>query len=263
MTLQSPEQVPISVLIPTFNSGQTLGATLQSVSWADELIVVDSFSSDNTLDLCSQYGAQVLQHEYETPARQKNWAIPQCRHGWVLQLDSDEILEPGLEREIREAVRNATEQIHAYRLPRKNHILGVWVRHAGIYPDYQKRLFRRNTGRFEDRMVHEHLVVLGEIGSLKGHILHYGMESISKQLGNLNRYTRYEADELHRRGRKFSPLDILIRPWFTFCYRFLWQQGFRSGWRGFIISVHAAIYQFYTYAKIWELKITKSNRSPD
>jgi glycosyltransferase involved in cell wall biosynthesis len=252
----------ISVLIPTYNCADILRPTLDSVTWADEILIVDSYSTDDTLALCKQYGARILQHEYETPARQKNWAIPQCSYDWVLQLDSDEVLEPGVKDEICSVIQSAPEDVHAFRFARKNHILGKWVQHGGIYPDYQTRLFRRDLGQFEDRQVHEHLIVSGRIGEMQGQLIHFGMENISKQLRNLDRYTRYEADELHSMGRKFQASQLFILPWRTFLYRFLWQQGFRDGWRGLIVCAHAAIYQFFAHAKLWELEELHLGRSP-
>src|SRR5882724_1566026 len=116
----------ISVLLPTFNNAEIIRATLESIQWADEILVVDSFSTDNTLDICREYGARVIQHEYIQSAKQKNWAIPQCAHEWVLQIDSDEILEPGLREEIETELDNPHSGVDAFRLPSKHHILGQW-----------------------------------------------------------------------------------------------------------------------------------------
>jgi glycosyltransferase involved in cell wall biosynthesis len=173
------------------------------VSWSAEILVVDSFSTDETLKICEEYKARVIQHHYVNSANQKNWAAPQCRNDWVLQIDTDEVLEPGAREEIEEAISSAGPNVDAFRFPRKNHILGSWIRHAGIYPDYQIRLFRRDAGRWNEREVHAHINVPGETRTLKHHILHYGMPNISKQLHNLDRYTRYEADELRKHGKRF------------------------------------------------------------
>src|SRR6185295_16160861 len=123
---------PISILLPTFNNANLVRETLESVKWADEILVVDSFSTDGTVEICREHGARVLQHEYVNSARQKNWAAPQCRHDWVLQIDTDETLEAGSREEI-EAALQSSETVDAFRLPRKNHVLGRWMRHAGIY----------------------------------------------------------------------------------------------------------------------------------
>ena len=252
----------ISILLPTFNSAATVRETLESVKWADEILVVDSFSTDTTLEICSQYGARVLQHEYLNSAKQKNWALPQCRNEWVLQIDTDEVLEPGLREEIEQNLAATSDEIDAFRLPRKNHMLGRWIRYGGIYPDYQTRLFRRDAGRWIEREVHAHVQVAGQVKALEHHIMHFGMPNISKQLHNLDRYTRYEADELRKRGMQFRWTGLTLRPWAIFFRRYLLERGFLEGWRGFIFCGYLAIYVFLTQAKLWELRELGLEQSP-
>jgi len=253
---------PISILLPTFNNAATVRDTLESVKWADEILVVDSFSTDNTLEICQEYGARIIQHEYINSARQKNWAAPQCRHEWVLQIDTDEILEPGAREEIEAAMASRTESVQAFRLPRKNHVLGRWMRHCGIYPDYQTRLFRHDSGRWIEREVHAHITVPGEVRKLKHHIMHSGMPNISKQIRNLDRYTRYEADELRKQGVRFGWSRLIVRPWAIFFHRYVWLKGFLDGWRGFIVCGYLAIYDFLSTAKLWELEELGLEQSP-
>jgi len=250
----------ISVLLPTFNSAATIRETLESVKWADEILVVDSFSTDETLNICSEYGARVIQHEYINSAKQKNWALPQCKNEWVLQIDTDEVLETGVREEIEQMLSSAPPELEALRLPRKNHVVGRWVRHAGIYPDYQIRLFRRDAARWNEREVHAHIKVSGEVGTLRHHIMHFGMPSISKQLHNLDRYTRYEADELRKQGRHFRWTGLTVRPWAIFLRRYVWQKGFLEGWRGLILCGYLAIYDFLTQAKLWETEELRLER---
>src|SRR5439155_5040643 len=125
---------PLSVLLPTFNNAEIIRRTLESVQWADEILVVDSFSTDNTLAICREYGARIIQHEYIQSAKQKNWAIPQCRHEWVLQIDTDEVLESGLREEIEATIENSPG-VDGFHIPFKHHVLGKWVRVCGLYPD--------------------------------------------------------------------------------------------------------------------------------
>jgi glycosyltransferase involved in cell wall biosynthesis len=252
----------ISILLPTFNNAATVRETLESVKWADEILVVDSFSTDLTPGICAEYGARVIQHEYINSAKQKNWAVPQCKNEWVLQIDTDEILEPGLREEIEENLAAASSQVHAFRLPRKNHMLGRWIRRAGIYPDYQTRLFRRDAGRWNEREVHAHVRVSGEVETLQHHIMHFGMPNISKQLHNLDRYTRYEADELRKQGTHFRWTGLTLRPWAIFLQRYVWQRGFLEGWRGLVLCGYLAIYDFLTQAKLWELQELGLEQSP-
>lgn len=252
----------ISILLPTFNNATTVRDTLESVKWADEILVVDSFSTDDTLSICSEYGARIMQHEYINSAKQKNWAVKQCKNEWVLQIDTDEVLEPAAREEIEHVLNHVGPEVDAFRLPRKNHVLGNWVRHAGIYPDYQTRLFRRDAGRWVEREVHAHVEVAGEVRTLQHHILHFGMPNISKQLRNLDRYTRYEADELHKQGKQFRWTSVAIRPWLVFLNRYVRQRGFADGWRGFILCAYIAIYDFLSQAKLWELKELNLQNSP-
>jgi glycosyltransferase involved in cell wall biosynthesis len=257
--VQTPK---LSVLLPTFNNAATVRATLESVKWADEIFVVDSFSTDATLEICREYGARIVQHEYIQSAKQKNWAIPQCAHKWILQIDTDEVLEPGAKLEIQNVIANADAELHAFRIPRKNHILGEWVKVCNIYPDYQTRLFHRDVARFQDKEVHAHVTVPGRVNTLTHHILHFGMTSISKQLGNLNRYSRYQADELHKRGKKFHWSQLLIRPAAIFGYYYFWKRGFTAGYRGLLLASLNMTFDFWTHAKLWELEQFHLTASP-
>jgi glycosyltransferase involved in cell wall biosynthesis len=240
----------------------TVRATLESVKWADEILVVDSFSTDETPSICRGYGARVIQHEYLNSASQKNWALPQCRNDWVLQIDTDEVLGPGLREEIETVVASAPSGVQAFRVPRRNHFLGKWIRYGGLYPDYQIRLLRRDSAVWQDREVHAHAEVPGTVGTLQRYVLHNDAPTIATRIRNLDRYTRYEADELRKRGRRFRWHDLVIRPWVAFGYRYLWLGGFKDGWRGFICAVYAAMYVFLSRAKLWELDVLDIERSP-
>ncbi len=257
-----PEMVKLSILLPTYNNANTIKDTLESIKWADEILVCDSYSTDATLDIVRKYGARIIQHEYINSALQKNWAAPQCRHEWLLQIDTDEVLEDGMREEIQAAIRDAPADLHAYRIPRKNFVLGRWMSHAGVYPDFQTRLFRRDMGRWIVREVHAHVVVPGRTGQLQRHIIHRGMPNLSKQVRNLDRYTRYEADELRKLGRVFRPYQLLLRPPYIFAKRYLWQGGWKDGWRGFIVCVYLAFYIFMSYAKLWEIEELNLDKSP-
>lgn len=252
----------ISVLLPTYNNAATLRPTLESIQWADEIFVVDSFSTDGTLDLCREFHARIVQHEYVQSAKQKNWAIPQCTCEWVLQLDTDEILEPGAREEILEAIAHAEPDLHAFRLPRKNHILGQWLTVENLYPDYQTRLFRRDLGRFQDKEVHAHVRVPGRVGTLTHAILHYGMKSISNQLRNLDRYSRYQADELRKQGKKFHWYHLALRPFGIFAYYYFLKRGFLAGYRGFLAAMITTSFDFWAHAKLWELETLQLAASP-
>lgn len=252
----------LSVLLPTGNCAPTVRATLECVKWADEILVVDSYSSDDTLAICREYGARILQHEYVNSARQKNWALPQCRHEWVLQIDSDEVLSTELRSEIEQALAQAPPEVHAFRMPRRNYMFGRWLRHGGTYPDYQIRLLRRDQARWQDREVHAHVRVPGRIETLHHDLLHDDAPNLAKLLRKLDRYTRYEADELKKRKSRYRWHHLVLRPVAAFLYRYLWLQGFRDGWHGLIVCAYWAIYVFFTRAKQWEMEQFQLESSP-
>jgi len=244
----------LTVLVPTFNSQALIRRCLASVAWADEILIVDSYSTDATLDICREFGARILQHEYIQSAKQKNWAIPQAAHEWVLQLDTDEVLEPGLDEEIQGILASSPPDVDGFRIPFKHFILGKWVKACNLYPEYHVRLFRRDRGCFEDKEVHAHVRVPGPVGVLQHHILHYGMTSLSKQLGNLDRYSRYQADEYKKRGKRFHWTQLVLRPFAIFGYYYVWSRGFREGYRGLFLSALNTTFDFWTHAKLWELE---------
>jgi glycosyltransferase involved in cell wall biosynthesis len=252
----------ISILLPTFNNAAIIRPTLESIRWADEILVVDSFSTDNTLDICREYGARIIQHEYIQSAKQKNWAIPQCGHEWVLQIDSDEMLEEGAEEEIRKRINDAKPDVHAFAFRRKNHVLGRWVRKINLYPDLQPRIFRRDAGFFEGKEVHAHITVPGKVEMLDNHILHFGMTSLSKQLSNIDRYSRYQADELKKRGKHFRWWQVVFRPPAIFGYYYFWKRGFLAGYRGLWLAAINTTFDFWTHAKLWELESFNLSESP-
>ena len=216
----------ITVLIPTFNCEQTILKTLNSVKWADQIVVVDSFSTDNTLKLIKPYKVNLYQKKYINSANQKNWALKYCHNDWIFQIDSDEEVDSNSKKIILEAIRNANDEVHCYMLPRKNHILGRWVKNGGLYPDWQYRLFKRKYGRWESKDVHANVIVSGRIEKLDLNIIHNGMPNISKQLSNLNRYTRYETDILIRNNIKFSYLKMILGPIYIFIKRYVFYMDF-------------------------------------
>lgn len=252
----------LSVLIPTFNCETSIRQTLESIKWADEIIIVDSFSTDNTSLIAKEYTEHIYKKEYLNSAHQKNNSIKNCNGEWIFQIDSDETLDVTAEEVIREAIQNANDEIDCFKMPRKNHVLGKWVKHGGLYPDWEYRLFRKDKGRWLEKEVHSRIVVPGKIEELDLQIIHQGMPNISKQLGNLNRYTRYEADELKNRKIKFSTIRWVLSPPFIFLKKYILQQGFRDGWRGFFLAVYSSIYVFLSHAKLKEIEMLNLEHSP-
>jgi hypothetical protein len=170
-------------------------------------------------------------------------------------MDVDERLEPALQSEIQLLLKNPPEDVDGYRMNFKHHLLGKWVRFSKHYPEYHLRLFRREVGRFQDREVDAHVMVPGKEVTLQRHILHFGTETISQCLRTIDRYTRYEADEREKQGRRFSWLNFSFRPLSAFLYYFVCKLGFLDGMRGLIIAALKADYIFWTYAKLWEKQV--------
>lgn len=243
----------LSVLIPTFNNEDQIREALENVKWADQIVIVDSFSADRTLEICREYTQDILQHEYINSAKQKNWAIPQCAHEWVFLLDTDERLPLALQDEIKCILQTGIgEGVDAYRVARKTIFLGQWLRVMNLWPDYQTRLFRRSVGRYEDKEVHADIVAPGLALTLKYPLVHKATPTLSKQIGLLDRYSRYQADELEKHGRRFHWIDLLLRPVYVFFYLYFVRRGFAAGFRGLFIAFHQAAFTFFTYSKLWE-----------
>tara|TARA_B100001250_G_C19700142_1_gene744353 strand:- start:65 stop:832 length:768 start_codon:yes stop_codon:yes gene_type:complete len=252
----------ITVLIPTFNCQSTIQRTLNSVKWADQILIIDSYSTDDTLELLKSFDVTLYQNHYINSAKQKNWALKFCKNEWILQIDSDEVLEENAREIIFRTIKRANENIHCFKMARKNHVLGKWIKNGGLYPDWQNRLFKKEFGKWEDKDVHSKIKVKGEIKDIDLHIIHHGMPNISKQLANLNRYTRYEANYLIKRGKKFSYFRMLFGPFLVFLYRYIFLRGFIDGWRGFFLATYIAIYYFITQSKLHEIEILDLDKSP-
>lgn len=242
----------ITALIPTHNNELNIVSLIKSLSWVDSILVVDSFSTDNTVELARSEGARVVQRIYKNSADQKNWALQFISTEWTLQLDTDEFLESGAEDEILKEVCDVNQQVDCFRFRRKNHMWDIWVKYGGIYPDYENRLFRTKSGRWFDRDVHSNIRVSGQSKVLNSHIMHYGMPSISKQLANLDRYTSYEANELGKKRMKYKKVKLYIFPALIFMHRYFYLRGYKDKLPGFILAVYTSFYYFVSHVKFYE-----------
>lgn len=239
----------LSVTIITLNEETEIGACLESIAWADEIIVVDSGSADRTVEIAKKFTEKVFLHPWEGYARQKNWAVAQASHEWVLSIDADERVPRELRGEI-EAVLGSSSPVGGYYIPRKNFFLGRWIRHGGWHPDYVLRLFQRNEGRFVDRRVHESVSVDGPTGKLRTPLEHYTYRSIEAYFERMERYATLAAEEMFERGRKASRLDLTLRPWSTFLKMYFLRLGFLDGRDGLRL---ARLYSLYTLSKYEKL----------
>ncbi len=245
----------LTALVPTGNASDVIGDCLESVKWADEILVVDSYSSDGTIDIAREYANRIIQREYGYSASQKNWAIPQASGDWVLIVDTDERVTPGLRAEIEQAI--TSNEYDGYLIPRLNHCFQHPLRWGGNWPDYQLRLFRRDKGRYDDVMVHAPFILDGRTGTLTEPLLHFGQRSVAQIVRVLlQRYTTWEALQKKRAGVVFRPHHLLFRPVLAFGYRYVYRQGFRDGAEGFFMGVVWAMYVFITYCKLWRLEVS-------
>lgn len=242
----------LSVAIITNNEEEEIKDCLECVKWADEIVVVDSYSTDNTLGICRQYTDKVFQNEWSGFSNQKNYAVDLTKNPWVLILDADERVSEGLRKEIKE-ILDKDPEVDGYFIPRKSYFLGRWIRYGGWYPDYSIRLFRKDKGRFEQREVHESVRINGKAGRLRNPLEHYTYRSLSEYLQRMDRYSTLAAREMARRGRRAGPVNILFRPFFTFFRMYILQLGFRDGIYGLLLSILYSYYTLSKYAKLWEI----------
>lgn len=242
----------LSVTIIALNEEGNIRDCLESVRWADEILVSDSGSTDRTAEICREYGAKVFNDEWLGFGRQKNLVGDRARNDWILNIDADERVTPELRMEIEGVLRGGDKA--GYRIARKNYFGDKWIRHCGWWPDYSLRLYRKGIGRFLDRFVHESVVVNGPTGKLKSPMVHKTYRDVSDYLGRMQRYSTLAAKEMLNQGRNVGITDVLLRPPFTFFKMFVLQRGFLDGTSGVILSILSASYTLAKYAKLWEMK---------
>lgn len=239
----------LSVVIVTLNEESNIRECLETVKWADEIIVVDSFSKDGTREIANRYTDKVYQLDRQGFGELKNCALSKAECDWVLSLDADERVTPDLAREIAKSIEKPS--FEGYAIPRKAYFLGRWMRHGGWYPGHVVRLFRRERGRFTDDLVHESVIVDGRVGRLSENILHYTDPNLAHYMQKLDKYTSLAALELQKRGQSFT-LPQLLHPPLLFLKMYLFRRGFLDGLPGLILSLLSSFYVLLKYAKLWE-----------
>jgi len=243
----------LSVVIITLNEEANLARTLQSVAWANEIVVVDSGSTDRTREIAEAFHAKFCVEPWRGFSAQKNFALEKATCDWVLSLDADEEVELALAEEIRTTLA-ANPSVTGFWIPRKNFFLGRWIRHGGFYPDPKLRLFRRGAGQFEDRLVHEDARVNGPTAELKNHLLHHAYPTLESYLDHMNRYSSLGAQmAVAQRPHGFNLVNIAIRPRLTFLYNYILRGGFLDGREGLLLHLYHEEYVSWKYAKAWEV----------
>jgi glycosyltransferase involved in cell wall biosynthesis len=252
----------LSVAIITLNEEANLARTLASVQFADEVIVVDSGSTDRTCDIAASFEAKLFREPWKGFAAQKNSAIEKCTGTWILSLDADEELTPELQLEIR-TLLPCEPVINAYLLRRRNLFLGRWIRHGGYYPDPKLRLFRRHAAnfappaRFTDRPVHETIALDGSLETLNSDLIHHAYPTIESYIDHMDRYSTLGAQIVVDKGQTGKSwlsfyYNVLVIPTFTFFWNYLFRFGFLDGREGFLLHLYHSTYTSWKYAKAWQ-----------
>jgi glycosyltransferase involved in cell wall biosynthesis len=255
----------LSVAIVAMDEEANIGRTLSSVRWADEIVLVDSGSKDRTCEIARECGARVVVEPWRGYVAQKQYAIDLCTKDWVLLLDADEEISPGLAEEIRGAIAdssgNVPNAVSGYRLPRKNLFLGRWMKRGGFYPDPKLRLFRRGQGFVTGHDPHDRCELKPDVPQktrqFKNAMVHYTYPNLTLYIGHMNRYSSLGAQLAVAKGHtSFSLADIVVRPWATFVYNYFVRLGFLDGREGLLLHLYHAVYVSWKYAKAWEMSRT-------
>ncbi|MBI5573996.1 MAG: glycosyltransferase family 2 protein [Elusimicrobia bacterium] len=245
----------ISAIIITKNEEYNLPRCLESVKWADEIIVVDSGSTDSTIEIARRFGAKVFENQWQGYGAQKNFAIDKATNDWILSIDADEEVSPELQEEIKKVIQNPGNYA-AFKIPRKLIFQGKFLRWGSCYPNYQIRLFHKGKAKFNLDFVHEKLVVDGKIGLLKGSLLHYSYKDLSDYFDRFNCYTTLDAQKRFSKGKKFY-FWYYIQPLLRFFNMYFLRLGLLDGLQGFIWAVLCSFYNFVKFLKLKELRNEK------
>jgi glycosyltransferase involved in cell wall biosynthesis len=243
----------VSVTVITLNEAEHIGAAIDSAAWADEIVVVDSGSTDGTADIARAKGVTVLSREWSGYVDQKNFAAARVSNDWIFSLDADERIPPALRAEIR-ALLSSEPSKRGYRVPRVTFHLGRWIRTTDFYPDFQTRLYDRRAARWRGKYVHESVSVDGPVGRLRHDLEHYSFRDLRDQLDRVNHYTTLAARQMREAGRRAGPLDLLVHPPAAFLRNYVLRRGILDGTTGLTISLVNAYSVFLKFAKLWELQ---------
>jgi len=240
--------VKISATIITYNEERNIARAIESLRCADEIIVVDSGSSDRTVELAENLGARVIESPWPGYAKQKNFAADHAAHDWILSLDADESLSEALEAELWQWKKRTPDR-DAYTMPRLAKYLGRWIHHSGWHPDRKVRLYHREKARWEGDYVHESVKVKGTVGEFESNLLHFTCDSLSEHLKTMDRYTTLAAEQMLASGKRVTWGRLIFEPVWTFFSTYFLKLGFLDGVEGLAIANMAALYNFVKYAK--------------
>ncbi len=254
----------ISACLTVGNEESVIQRCLESLHWVDEIVVVDSFSKDRTVEICRQFTNRVYQHAWLGYVGQKDLIKKMASHPWILFIDADEEVSPELRDEIIAEFENGNNrQYVGYEFPRKVFFLGKWITHGEWWPDVKMRLYLKEKGVCTGREPHDHVVVNGPIKRLHGCLHHYTYDDIADQIMTTNRFSTIASAGMLEEGRRFSGIDLIFRPLFRFFKGFCLKGGFKDGYRGLIIAMLSATGVFFKYAKLWERINVQSQNNAD
>jgi glycosyltransferase involved in cell wall biosynthesis len=249
----------VSAIVVCFNEERNIGACLDSLSWCDEIVVVDSFSTDRTVEICRQYTERVVQRQWAGYRDQKAFAHSLATKDWVFLVDSDERVSSELRDEIKESLLAYDGAYAGFSVPRLVFYLGRWWWRGGWYPDYDVRLFRRDRATWGGTDPHEKILVDGKVRRLRNPLYHFSYHDIEDHVQRINRYTSISSRELFHEQKSWRLRDALLRPPFRFFRSYILNRGFLEGFAGFYVALTAAVYVFLKYAKLWELELKRKD----
>jgi glycosyltransferase involved in cell wall biosynthesis len=251
---RAPGRQPVSVIITTFNEEVNVAECIESALWADEIVLVDSFSTDKTVEIARRYPIQILEREYFGSAAQKNWAMDRVRHDWVLIIDADERVTEPLAREILATLATGPT-VNGYYIRRENIFVDKVIRHSGWSTDKVVRLFRKDKGRYPNRRVHADLEIEGPVPVLEQAFLHYTFRTFDQYFPKFLNYAEWGAAQAFRDGRRAGLAELVFRPWWRFTRTYFLQLGFLDGMHGFVLCALQAFGVLLKYARLWEYSI--------
>ena len=251
----------IAAVVITKNEERNIGACLETLRWVHDVIVVDACSTDRTVEIARTHSARVFLHSWPGYGPQKNYGIDRATADWILIVDADERVTDGLRAEMSRIMEAVADDVVGFEIPRRNFFYGRWIQGGGLYPDYQLRLFRRQAGRYDDVLLHEHLRVEGRIDRLTAPLDHYSMPSIKDHVRKMMRYTTLGAQEKLKSRSNVTPLDLAGSHLMTIVKTYVFRKGYRDGIHGVIVALFAGLHTFVKYAKAWESLEAREKRS--
>ena len=251
------KDVPITIVIITKNEETNITGCLESIKWAREIVIVDGFSTDSTVEIAKKYTDKIFSREMDIEGRHRNFAYSRATQEWVLSLDADERVSPELAEEIKGLVAKNDPSLSGYAIPIKTFVGKRWIKTAGYYPARKLRMHRMGKFRYEESGVHPRAFLDGKEQNLKGDIIHYGYRDFSHMLEKLNHQTTLEAEKWISENRKVSFFKMLYKMKERFLRNYFGKKGYADGFMGFFMSAQHALYQLFTYAKYWEIKKRK------